>query len=117
MLQNIFGLIVLLIISVVTVFMVYVLTRKSLQHLLNEIIKFPSGTIFYLRLFSIGLFFIALSAVLEINFDLKVNSPFMEYVWKVASGLSSVFRNTSLFLLGYLTLITILVAVLRNKHE
>lgn len=117
MLQNILGLIVFLIISMVTVFIVYVLTRKSLQHLLYETIKFPSGTIFYLRLFSICLFFIVLSSVLEINFDLKVNSPFMEYVWRVASGLSSVFRNISLFLLGYLTLITILVAVLRNKHE
>jgi hypothetical protein len=41
----------------------------------------------------------------------------MEYVWRVAAGVQEVCQYFFGFLLGYLILITVLVAVLRAKHE
>ncbi len=113
---NIYGFVILFMISIGVALIVYALTRRSLRHLLDDVIKLPSGTSFYLRLFSIGLFFIAFSASLEIKFDLKADASFMEYVWKIAIGLSTVFGNTCLFIIGYLTLITVLLAVLKYKN-
>jgi len=55
--------------------------------------------------------------VLEIEFDLKKGSAFMEYVWKVADGLASAFGLICLFLAGFLIVITIIVATLRRRHE
>ena len=117
MLANICGFAVLLVISLGISSIIYKILRKSLRSLLDEVIKLQPGTTFYLRLFAIGLFYIALSSCLDTTFDFKKGTAFMEYVWRVASGLSTVFGYTCLYILGYLTLVTILVAVLRYKHD
>jgi len=117
MLQNISGFVVLFIISIAISLIVYALARESLRSLLDEVVKLPSGTTFYIRLFLIGLVFIALSSALDKEFALKKEAAFMEYVWKVADGLSNVFGYICLYILGYLTLVTILVAVLRHRHD
>jgi len=117
MLQNISGFVVLLTISIAISLLVYALARKSLRGLLDEVVKLPSGTTFYMRLFLIGLVFIALSSALDTEFALKEDTAFMEYVWRVADGLSSVFGITCLFITGYLFLVTILIAVLRHRHD
>jgi hypothetical protein len=117
MLKNILGFGVLLVISIIVALTIYLLTRKSLRRLLDEVIKLPSGTTFYLRLFSIGLLFITLSVSLESDFNLKADAAFMEYIWEIADGLSSLFGNICFFILGYLTLVTIILAVLRYKND
>ncbi len=117
MLQNLSGFVVLLIISIAISLLVYALARKSLCGLLDEVVKLPSGTTFYMRLFLIGLVFIALSSALDTEFVLKEDAAFMEYVWRIADGLSSVFGITCLFITGYLFLVTILIAVLRHRHD
>jgi ABC-type Fe3+-siderophore transport system permease subunit len=117
MVQNISGFVVLFIISIAISLIVYVLARESLRGLLDEVVKLPSGTTFYVRLFLIGIVFIALSSALDTEFALKEDAAFMEYAWKVADGLSTVFGYTCLYILGYLTLVTILVAVLRHRHD
>ena len=117
MVQNISSFVVLIAISIAISLLVYILARKSLRDLLEEVIKLPSGTTFYMRLFLIGLIFIALSSALDREFNLKEGSAFMEYVWKIADGLSSVFGITCLFITGYLVLITILIVVLRHRHD
>ncbi len=117
MLQNLSGFVVLLTISIAISLLVYALARKSLCGLLDEVVKLPSGTTFYMRLFLIGLVFIALSSALETEFVLKEDAAFMEYVWRIADGLSSVFGITCLFITGYLFLVTILIAVLRHRHD
>ena len=93
------------------------LVRKNLRELLDEILNLPSGTTFYSRVFGIGLFFIALSAAFDVPFDLKPEAAAMEYVWKVADGLSSALGMTCLFLAAYLLLVTILVAVLKGRDD
>lgn len=109
--------IVLLTISIITSLLVYALARKSLRGLLDEVVKLPSGTTFYMRLFLIGLVFIALSSALDKVFPLKEDAAFMENVWKVAEGLSSVFGFTCLFITGYLFIVTILIATLRHRND
>ena len=83
---------------------------------LDKVIRIKAGTAFYIRIFLIGLVLIALSAALDVEFALKQGAVVMEYVWKVADGLSTVFGQTTLFIFGYLILVTILIAVLRKKH-
>lgn len=117
MIANVCGFVILLILSIGIAFVVQLLLRKSLRSLLEEVVQLPPGTTFYTRLLVIGLFFIALSSALNVKFDLKADAAFMEYVWKIAEGLSSVFGMTCLFLTGFLLLITILVAVLRRRHD
>lgn len=116
MVPNIIGFIVLLVISIGVAFLVYALVQKYLRALLDKVVKVKAGTAFYIRIFTIGLVFIALSAALDVEFSLKQGAVIMEYVWKVADGLSKVFGQTTLFIFGYLILITILIAVLGSKH-
>jgi peptidoglycan/LPS O-acetylase OafA/YrhL len=114
--ENASGLIALLVLSVGIAWMVHRLIRKSIRTLLDDVLGLPAATTFYTRTLTIGIFFIALAAAL-VPFDLKKDAAFMEYVWRIANGLSSTFSGTCLFLIGYLTLVTILVATLRRRHE
>lgn len=116
MLDNISSFIVLFIVSISISVSVYFIVQKSLRNLLADIIELPSGITFYIRLFFICLLFIALSSALETEFVLKEDAAFMEYIWRIADGLSSVFGNICLFIAGYLSLVTVLIAVIRNKH-
>jgi len=116
MLQNIIGFVILLIISIAVAFLVYALVQRYLRALLDKVVRVKAGTVFYVRIFLIGLVFIAFSAALDVEFSLKQGAKVMEYVWKVTDGLSKVFGQSTLFIFGYLILVTILVAVLGRKH-
>jgi hypothetical protein len=112
---NAYGFVVLAVIAVGIALMVYMLVRRSLCSLLDKVVKLPAITTFYLRTFLIGLIFIALSSALKTSFNLKAEAAFIEYVWQIADGLSSAFGITCLFLIGYLTLLTIIIVVLKNR--
>jgi len=114
---NIWGFIILLVLGIAIPLLVYLLVRKSLRALLNEVAGLPAASTFYARLLLLGVLFASLAKVLEIEFDLKKGSAFMEYVWKVADGLASAFGLICLFLAGFLIVITIIVATLRRRHE
>jgi hypothetical protein len=115
--QNLAGFVILLALSLVLTFAIWALVSKSLESLLNQALKLPDGTTFYLRSFLIGLLLAAFAGGFGTAFDLKPSDPFMEYVWRVGAGLKEVCQYSFGFLLVYLILITILVAVLRAKHE
>ena len=117
MIENTCGFAVLLVLSIGVALLIYLLVRESLRSLLDDVVTLPSGTTFYTRILAIGLFFIALHGALGTVFDLKKEAAFMEFVWKIAGGLSSTFGLICLFLIGYLLILTILVAVLRRRHE
>lgn len=116
MAQNIIGFVALLVISIGAALLVYLLVHKYLSELLDKVVKLKAGTSFYVRVFVIGLVFIALSAALDVEFSLKQGAVVMEYVWNIANGLSTMLGQTTLFIFGYLVLVTILIAVLRKKH-
>jgi hypothetical protein len=117
MLANICGFIVLFALAMLTALAVDYLMRKSLRALLDDLVQLPPCTVFYSRLLTIGLVFIAISSALGTEFSLKADAAFMEYVWKAAHGLSSVFGNISLFLVAYLIVVTVLVAAWRRKRD
>jgi preprotein translocase subunit SecG len=108
---------VLLAISLAVPIILFLLMRASLRSLLQHTVKFEAGITFYLRSFLLVLFLSALSAAIGTSFDLKPGSRFMEYVWKVAEGLSSTLEKSLLFVAIYLVLITILVATLKIKDD
>jgi hypothetical protein len=114
---NLAGFVILLLLSLGLTFAIWAALSKSLQGLLNQVLKLPDGTIFYLRMFLTGLLLAAAAGAIGTAFNFKPDDPFMEYVWKVASGVESVCQYFFGFLLGYLLLITVLVAVLRARHE
>ena len=117
LLNNVCGYVVLLLTAILITIIVVNLIRKHLYSLVEEVVKLPSAAIFYARAFTLALFFLVLANVIGYKFDFKLDTPFMEYVWKVAAGFEEVFRNISLFLLGYVFLITILVVVLKRRND
>ena len=115
--ENIFWFAALVTLTVAVALFVTILVRKNLRALLDEVVKLPSGTTFYSRVLGIGLFFIALSAAFDVPFNLNPDAATMEYVWKVAEGLSSALSLTCLFLVAYLLLVTVLLVVLKGRHD
>ncbi len=115
--HNFGGFAILCVLSLGVASLVYVLVKKQLRELLDEVLRLPAGSEFYFRVFAIGVFFLGLAAALETRFDLKPEDHFMEYAWRVASGLALVLQNSVWYTLGYLVLVTILVVVLRRRHE
>ncbi len=115
--HNLAGFVVLLMISFALAFIIWGTVSESLQGLLNQVVKLPDGATFYLRTFLLGLLLAAAAGGVGTVFDLKAGDPFMEYVWRVAGGLEGVCAYFFGFLLGYLLLITVLVAALRSRHE
>lgn len=114
---NLLGFSILLLMAFGLTAVIWIAISKNLQGLLNQVMKLPDGTTFYLRTFLIGLLLAAGYGGFGTEFNLKTSDPFMEYVWKVASGLQNVVLSMLWLLLGYLALITVLVAVLRSRHE
>jgi len=94
---------------------IYLLLCRSLTALLDEVVRLPSGTTFYVRVFGLCLFLSAASGVLGTAFDFKPDAKFMEYVWRVATVLSSALSSVFLVLIAFLTVMTVLVVVLRRR--
>jgi preprotein translocase subunit SecG len=117
MTANTTGFIAVLVISVGAAVGVHMLVRRSLRNLLDELVSLPAATSFYLRVLLTGLILIALSAALGNSFDLKAGSALMEYVWRAASGVSSVLGQVCWFVVAYLIVVTVLIAVLRRRHD
>jgi hypothetical protein len=115
--HNLAGFVILFALSLGLTFAIWGLVSKSLQGLLDQALKLPDGTTFYGRSFLLGLLLAACAGSLGTNFSFKPGDPFMEYVWRVAGGLQGACQFFFAFLLGYLVLVTVLVAVLRAKHE
>jgi hypothetical protein len=105
-------------VALVVVFLVDRLLRPSLQQLLEEITGLAAATTFYLRSLVIVLVFVAVSACVgSVHTDIKAGARFMEYVWAEARDLQNVLQGIFGVLLGYVALITILVAALRRRQS
>lgn len=114
---NTYAFLALFVLSAALAFGLFLQLRDALQGLLQRTIRLPDGVTFYLRSFFVLLFFSALGGALGFTFDLKPGSHFMEYVWRVASGLSNVLEQMLLYLGGYLVLTTIIIATLKVKDD
>ncbi len=114
---NLAGFLILFVWSFALTFAIWAALSPSLRGLLNQVLKLPDGTTFYLRTLLAGLLLAAAAGTVGTTFDLKLGSAFMEYAWTLASGLANVLLFFFGFMLVYLLLVTILVAVLRPRHE
>jgi hypothetical protein len=94
---------------------VYRILRRCLAKTLDEVVKIPAATTFYLRSLSIILTFVVLKEIVT-GVDQKPEAKFMEYVWAVARDLSKIMESTFVILMIFVSLITIIVAVLRRTH-
>jgi len=114
---NLLAFLILLLISLGLTVGIWAAIARNLRGLLDQAMKLPDGTTFYLRTFLIGLLLAAAAGALGTEFSFKPTDPFMEYVWRIGSGLQNVCQYLFIFVLVYILLITVLVAVLRKKHE
>lgn len=117
MVTNVLAFAVALTLGAGVAFAVYLLLRRSAIALLDEIIDLPAGTTFYFRMLCLCVFLSAATGVLGGAFDLKADARFMEYVWRVAAVLSSTCTWLLMALLIYLSVTTVLVAVLRRRDQ
>lgn len=108
--------VVFLIVAIVVAIGLFYLMRPSLSGLLRHTVAEPSGVTFYLRSFFLVLVLLSASAALGTSFETKSNH-FMEYVWKWAGGLATVLESTGGVTLGYVVVITILVATLKIRND
>lgn len=115
--DEILGFLVLLGLSIVVALVLFLSVRSSLRGLLEHIVRLPSGVEFYLRSFGLVLMFAALSAAIGTSFDMKPDSHFMEYVWKVAGGLSASLELTLWIGVVYVVIVTVLIAALKVKDD
>jgi hypothetical protein len=88
-----------------------------LRATLDELVHLPAATAFYLRVFSLGLYFIAVGNGIFGGYDTK-NPPshFMEYVWPLAQTFLGMLVPMGFYLLFHLLLVTIVIVVLRRKN-
>ena len=106
--------------------LIYVLLAGSLREVLNNLIRMPEATEFYLRSLALVLVLATLSRVIfsfkVANPPLPANAPppppphFMEYVWDVMARLRDVMKTLANYLLFYVGVITVLAAVLRGRE-
>ncbi len=92
------------------------LLSSGLRGLLDDVVALPAATLFYLRAFTIVVFFAALAAVVSKRTDIKEGARFMEYVWSVATSLQEVLQELFIVLLIFAGLMVVLTAALRRKH-
>jgi hypothetical protein len=108
---------ILFVVVLAVVYLVDRVIRPSLRNLLEEITALPAATEFYLRSFEIVVLFVGLAVAVGANHsELKAESRFMEYVWTVGADLQSILQGIFGVLLGYVALITILIAALRRRQ-
>jgi hypothetical protein len=103
--------------SVVISVLVYLLVRRSLKQLLDDVVKLPAARKFYLRTLLITLLLGALAGTVTVSISTQKDVPFMERVWKVAASLDSAFWAMMAILLVYVVLQTVLVVALRRHNE
>ncbi len=94
---------------------VYTILARSLRELLDQVIRMPAGTTFYLRSLALVVTFISLSKFVISPSDTQTH--FMDHVWLVASAVSSMFEDVAYVVLFYLLLITVVLVVLKPKNE
>ncbi len=114
--SNLLGYGIQLVLAVGVMLGMYALIRTSLRDLLDQVLKLPAATVFYLRSLLLILVFAALSKAVEDKFEHAADAAFMVYVWDVAGTLGDVLELSLAWFLVYLVQITILTAVLRRKN-
>lgn len=96
------------------------LARGPMLELLRSNSRMAPGARFYVRSFALIVALAALAAATDFHLPCAEQSEsmtFMGCVWWAIDGLDSVFLSASLFLIGYVLLLTILFTVLGRYRD
>lgn len=113
---NVVGFLLLLAEVVGIALVVYFLLRGQVRALITPCVG-EAASAFFVRVLLLGLLLAALGGSVDTGFNVEVGSPSLEYVWRVASGLSGALTGLVLFLFGYVTLLTVLVSALGRRGD
>lgn len=94
----------------------YALVAKSLREMLDEILKLPSATTFYMRSLLLLFVCVGISSTADSSIEISDDTPLMQYVWQIDSVFSEVFGFLVGIFVAYLIIITILTSVLRRRN-
>ncbi|MDP3939377.1 MAG: hypothetical protein Q8R92_14755 [Deltaproteobacteria bacterium] len=114
---NFMGAILLWATAAILALSIYYWLRGIVHDVIDQAVGLDAASTFFTRVLFLVLLFTALSAALEVQFDLKPDSPFLEYVWKFTYGFSETLENLSVYLFGFLVLATLLVGALRHRRD
>ncbi len=92
------------------------LVRRPLSRLLNANSRLQPAAPFYHRTFILVISLGALAAITPEAKDAKAMT-FMEWIWWIANNIEPVLWSLSLFLMGFVVLLTILFASLGRHHD
>ena len=97
------------------------LIAKPMRALLGSNSYMACAERFYIRAFALAVYLSTLASVVGRSLpspeEPQKSMSTMEYVWWVIDGLESAFWSISLFLLGFVVLLTIVLAVLGRYRE
>lgn len=93
------------------------LVAKPMRAMLGANSYMKPGQSFYVRAFGMVIYLSTLAVVVRREFPSPEEKFDMEYVWWVADGLEPAFWSMSLFLLGFVVLLTIVFAVLGRYRD
>lgn len=113
-LDGLIGWLIFVAIAIGLAFVVVHLVAKPMRFLLGANSYMAPAQRFYVRAFAMVIYLSTLASVLDREFPPPND---MEYVWWVADGLKPAFWSMSLFLLGFVVLLTIVLAVLGRYRD
>ena len=108
------------VVAVVAAIIVVRLLEKPMRALLGSNSYMACAERFYIRAFALAVYLSTLAAVVGRSppkAEEGKSISTMEYVWWVIDGLESAFWSISLFLLGFVVLLTIVLAVLGRYRD
>ena len=106
--------------AIVATIIVVRLIAKPMRVLLRANSYMAPAQTFYVRAFALALCLGALAAVVGTSLpkpEQGKSMAAMEYVWWVANGLAPAFWSISLFLFGFVVILTIVLAVLGRYRD
>ena len=90
--------------------------RRPMRELLEANSYISPAKSFYLRAFAVLVFLAALATVCETDAPTN-DKAFMEYVWWIVGALQPTFWALSLWLMGYVALLTLLFMILGRYRD
>ena len=115
------GWLIFVAVAIVAAIIVVRLVAKPMRALLGANSYMAPGQAFYVRAFALAVYLGTLATVVGRSVpgpeEGKESMALMEYVWWVAEGLEPAFWSMALFLMGFVILLTIVLAVLGRYRD
>ena len=112
--NNVVGYLVQLLLVTGLMILVFGLVRRSARSLLDDVVRLPAATEFYMRVLLLLLVFAGLEAAVGDRWDIKPDPALMEYVSNIAGTMGEALQTAFWLIMIYMVLMTVLTATLRG---